>query len=248
MKLPPALQGLVVVVGPGRLGRSVEARLREKGHDVVLIGRSAAIPPAPLTYLTVPDGAIGAAAAAVPPGGVLLHASGATAVEALRPHPCAGSLHPLMTFPGPDKAPWPEGPVPAAIDGDPMAQAAAQDLAAALGFSAFSIAGDRRLYHAAAVLSGNFATTLLAAGAALLEALGVSAAEAPGLLLPLARASLENAARVGPAAALTGPVARGDEAVLVGHQEAIAAAVPDLLPLYQALLQTSRDRLGPPRH
>jgi len=184
-------------------------------------------------------------AAAVPLGGVLLHASGATPVEALAPHPCAGSLHPLMSFPGPERAPWPAGLVPAAVDGHPAARAAATALARRLGMTPFSVQGDRRLYHAAAVLSGNFAIGLLAAGARLLESLGVPPEEAPRLLLPLAAASLENAARIGPAAALTGPVARGDLAVIEGHRAAIGAGAPELLPLYEALLAWTQAALRP---
>jgi predicted short-subunit dehydrogenase-like oxidoreductase (DUF2520 family) len=78
-----------------------------------------------------------------------------------------------------------------------------------------------------------------------LGCLGVPAEEAPRLLLPLAAASLENAARLGPAAALTGPVARGDLAVLAGHRAAIGEGAPELLPLYEALLDWTQQALRP---
>jgi predicted short-subunit dehydrogenase-like oxidoreductase (DUF2520 family) len=248
MLIPPASADAlpeILLIGPGRLGRSLRDRLVALGQPVRLIGRGEAIPAAPLTYLTVPDAQIAMVATQVPPGGVLLHASGATPVEALAPHPCAGSLHPLMSFPGPERAPWPTGLLPAAVDGHPAACAAATALAWRLGMTPFTVQGDRRLYHAAAVLSGNFAIGLLAAGARLLGCLGVPAEEAPRLLLPLAAASLENAARIGPAAALTGPLARGDLAVLAGHRAAIGEGAPELLPLYEALLDWTQQALRP---
>lgn len=232
----------VLVVGPGRLGRSVARLLRDGGHQVTLVGRGQAIPQSPLTWLTVPDRAIATAAAAVPPGGVVLHASGATEVAVLRPHAPAGSLHPLMSFPGPHALPPVHPPVPAAVAGDPPAIQAATRLATALGWRPFSVAGDRRLYHAAAVVAGNFATALLADGAALLAAAGVPEDEAPALLAPLALASLRNAADQGPAAALTGPVARGDHATLDAHREAMreAALPPQVASTYEALLRSAQ--------
>ncbi|MCB9778983.1 MAG: DUF2520 domain-containing protein [Alphaproteobacteria bacterium] len=226
----------VVLVGPGRLGRSMALALAERGHRVELVGRGQAVPSAPLTWLTVPDRSIAEAAAAVPAGGVVLHASGTCDLAPLRPRRSIGSLHPLMTFPGPDVAPVRTEGVPAAVAGDPDALAAARGLAAALGMVAFEVPGDRRLYHASAVIAGNFATVLLGMAAEALAAAGVPANDAPALLLPLARASLENAAAAGPAQALTGPIARGDRQVLDGHRDALRRATPLLVPAYEAMV------------
>ncbi|NOY27990.1 MAG: DUF2520 domain-containing protein [Oligoflexia bacterium] len=240
----------IVIVGPGRLGRTVSLALEARGHKVTLLGRGERIPTAPLTWLTVPDRSIAQASAAVPrmpEGGVVLHASGACDLDVLRPHIHRGSLHPLMTFPGPELASPDFDGLPAALDGDPLARQMAGQLAEALGWRAFGVNGDRRLYHASAVMAGNFSTVLLAAAADLLEAAGVPAQDAPALLLPLARASLENAAAVGPARALTGPVARGDEDIIRAHRSAIADARPHLLPVYDALATTARRLLDPPR-
>lgn len=242
----------VVLVGPGRLGRTLALELAERGIPVRVYGRGDALPPAPLTLLTVPDRAIAEVAARVPPGGVVLHASGVRDHELLRPHRPAGSLHPLMTFPGPELGRPDLSTVPAAVAGDPEAVVAARALARALGMRPFDLPGDRRLYHAAAVVAGNFATVLLAEAAALLHLAGVPADEAPALLLPLARSSLENAARSRPPArALTGPVARGDGEVLDQHRAALLAARPTLLPAYEALVALARalaaDAGAPPR-
>ncbi|RME28186.1 MAG: DUF2520 domain-containing protein, partial [Deltaproteobacteria bacterium] len=201
-------------------------------------------PPSPVTWLLVPDRALPEVAATVPPGGVLLHASGAADVDVLRPHRPAGSLHPLMTFPGPELARPPLEGLPAAIAGDREAADVATTLARFLGMHPFEVPGDRRLYHAAAVVAGNFSTVLLAAGALLLERAGVSPDEAPGLLLPLVRASLDNAASLGPARALTGPVARGDRAVMDGHRAAMTDEIPGLLPVYDALADAAAALAG----
>ncbi len=241
----------LVIVGPGRLGRAAAAVLRGEGVAVRLIGRGEAIPPAEIVWLTVPDRMIAEVAAQVlpfgaPERGVLLHASGATDLSVLAPHPRAGSLHPLMTFSGSEAGPSPRGPVPAAVAGSPEAVAVARALALRLGWTPFEVPGDRRLYHAAAVMAGNFATTLLAEAAALLVAAGVPAEEAPGLLAALALTSIENAVRMGPRAALTGPVARGDEAVLAAHRAALAALAPEALGTYESLVVATRRLLRPP--
>lgn len=225
------------VVGLGRLGSTVAAVLEAEGHRVHRVRRGEPIPERPLTWLTVPDAAIAEVAAECPPVGVLLHASGASDLDVLGAHPCPGSLHPLMTFPG---GVVPAPPVPAAISGLPRAREAAFELARALSWSPFPLSGDRRAYHAAAVIAGNFATTLLAEAARLLAVAGVEPAAAPGLLAPLALQSLRNAARIGPAAALTGPVVRGDEAVLAAHRAVIADRAPDVLPTYDALVRATR--------
>lgn len=224
----------IAIVGPGRLGRSLAVLLERAGEDVSLHGRGAD-PDADVVLLVVPDTAIAEAARAVHRGPIVLHCSGATEVGVLRPHRPAGSFHPLMTFPGPEVAlPDLEG-VPAAIDGDTEAKEAARHIAAALGMRAFEVPGDRRLYHAAAVMAGNFATVLLAAAAEVLTAAGVAPEEAPGLLAPLALQSLRNAAS-DPASALTGPAVRGDVEVLERHRAALAAARLDAaLALYEAL-------------
>ncbi len=228
----------LVILGPGRLGRSASAILRSAGKPHRLIGRGETIPESRLTWLTVPDREIQNAALAVPAGGIILHASGASDVSLLRPHKPAGSLHPLMTFPGPEIALPDESVIPAAISGDDVAVEAAKELATDLGFTPFEVPGSRALYHAAAVTAGNFASTLIIHAAKMLTAAGVSAADAPHLLLPLATASLKNAATHG-VSALTGPIARGDNTVIDTHEKALQELDPKTLELYQALVSST---------
>ena len=70
----------------------------------------------------------------------------------------------------------------------PCAAAVAERMAAGLGMSPFRVSGDRRLYHAAAVMAGNFTTTLLAEASSVLVQAGVDEADAPRVLAPMALA------------------------------------------------------------
>jgi len=229
----------LVIVGPGRLGRSAAQILQSKGRDFLLIGRGQPIPRADVTWLTVPDREVKAAAQEVSEGGVLLHASGAMEIDVLRPRSQVGSLHPLMTFPGPEIGMPTGDTIPAAIAGDPAAIEAATALADELGFTPFEVTGDRRLYHAAAVTAGNFATTLMLHAGTMLSTAGVPADQARMLLAPLAIASIKNAAQHG-AHALTGPIARGDEHVINSHIEALGCNDPSLAALYAVLCEHTR--------
>ena len=229
----------IVIVGAGRLGRSAAQILGNKGHPFLLIGRGEPIPPASVTWLTVPDREIGKVSALVPKGGVVLHASGAHTTEPLSGHTHPGSLHPLMTFPGPEMGLPEAATIPAAIAGDQAAVLAATELAKQLGFSPFVVPGDRALYHAAAVIAGNFASLLLVEAGKVLAAAGVPEEESRHVLLPLATASLYSTAEHGPSA-LTGPVARGDDAVIEAHLNALDHFDPSLRSLYAELVDATK--------
>jgi predicted short-subunit dehydrogenase-like oxidoreductase (DUF2520 family) len=184
--------------------------------------------------LCVPDGEIAAVAAMIAPGPLVGHCSGATALSAVAPHE-AFSLHPLMTV-------TPEGAqfsgAGAAIAGStPRALAFAAQLASALEMRTVEIAEcDRPAYHAAAVLASNFLITLEAAAERLARTVSVERE----LLVPLVRATVANWAELGADMALTGPVARGDEATIATHRSAIAERAEDLLPLFDALVDATR--------
>jgi predicted short-subunit dehydrogenase-like oxidoreductase (DUF2520 family) len=127
----------------------------------------------------------------------------------------------------------------AAIAGrSPRALALARTLANTLGMEAFEVADrDRVLYHAAASVASNFLVTLEAAAERLAEVAGVQRRA----LVPLVRATVENWATLGPQHALTGPVARGDEGTVSEQRRAIAQAAPELLGLFDAMVQATRD-------
>jgi predicted short-subunit dehydrogenase-like oxidoreductase (DUF2520 family) len=237
----------IAIYGPGRLGGTLAQLLPKVGHEVVIWRRGEAHPDADLRWLTGRDESIAQVAQALPPGAMVLHASGAKDLEVLSPHLERGSLHPIQSFPGVGRAiPKIQG-TPAAIAGTPSAPPAARQIAEDLGFSPFEVPGDRRAYHAAAVMAGNFATVLLACASEALAHAGVSPDLAPGLLAPLALASIQQAASTSPAQALTGPFARGDSAVVQAHLAVLTESLPHLLPAYQALAERAQ-RLAAENH
>jgi predicted short-subunit dehydrogenase-like oxidoreductase (DUF2520 family) len=221
------------IVGAGRLGHALAAALRGAGVEVEgPLGRGAR-PQADVVLLTVPDDEIRAAAEATP-AALIGHCSGATTLDVFGGRE-GFSLHPLMTVPegGASFA----GAGCAVAGTSDRALAVARGLAAALRMTAVEVPDeDRAAYHAAASIAANFLVTL--EGAA--ERLAATAGVPRELLVPLARAALENWAAEGAEQALTGPVARGDEATIVRQRAAIEERAPDLLEAFDALVAASR--------
>ncbi len=234
----------IAIVGPGRLGRTLALLLRQRHVEVSLCGRDTPVPSCSGVLLTVPDGEIANAAARIDIGQIVLHCSGSRGLEPLRPHAPAGSLHPLMTFPGPEVCVPQLHGVGAAVAGDPEAVVLAQRLCDVLGLVPLEIHGDRRLYHAAAVMAGNFATVLLADAARLLAAAGAEPEVAARTLAPLALASIRGAVPH-PEEGLTGPAARGDMETITGHLQALdELGFSSLMPTYSALTERALDLAG----
>jgi predicted short-subunit dehydrogenase-like oxidoreductase (DUF2520 family) len=226
----------IAIVGRGRMGRTLSVMLSEAGlavsgpHPRDFRGDESAV-----VLLCVPDAEIGAAAAAIAPRPGLLvgHCSGATGLGALAGHEAFG-LHPLMTVTG-VRAPL-AGAGCAVAGTTERALRTARELAALLRMRPVAIAdGDRATYHAAASMASNFLVTLECAAERLAATAGLGRAE----LAPLVRATADNWARDG-AAALTGPIARGDERTVAAHREAIGERAPELLELYDVLARATR--------
>jgi pantoate--beta-alanine ligase len=239
----------VGVVGPGRLGTALAAALREA--DVAVdgpAGRGEIPEGCDAIVLCVPDGEIEAAAAAVAGAAPLVgHTSGATPLSALAPAGGAGfGLHPLQTFSGASTGLAAFDGAGCAIAGSTAeALAFAADLARTLGMTAFEIDDEgRAAYHAAASVASNFVVTLQAAAERIAAGAGLEPEEARQLLLPLLRRTLENVGALGPERALTGPVARGDEATVAAQRRAVAEAAPELLDLFDQLVHHTRALSG----
>jgi predicted short-subunit dehydrogenase-like oxidoreductase (DUF2520 family) len=236
------------IVGAGRLGHALAAALRDAGIEVEgPLGR-AAQPRAEVVLLCVPDDEIQAAAEAIPvrsdrpsEGTPLVreqwigHCSGATGLEVLGAHEGFG-LHPLMTVPAGGTATF-RGAGCAVAGSTERALEVAHGLAATLGMRPVEVAdADRAAYHAAASIAANFLVTLESAA----ERLAATAGVPREYLVPLARAALENWAADGGEHALTGPVARKDEATIARQRRAIEERAPDLLDTFDALVAASR--------
>jgi predicted short-subunit dehydrogenase-like oxidoreductase (DUF2520 family) len=225
----------LAIVGQGRLGTALAAALRDAGWPVEgPLGHGADGADADAVLLCVPDDQIRPAAGLIAAGRLVGHCSGATGLEALAPHE-AFSLHPLMTVTA-DGARF-EGAGAAIAGATSRALELAKALSGALHLRPVEIADvDRAAYHAAASLASNFLITLEAAA----ERLATTAGADRDLLVPLVRATVENWAALGPERALTGPVARGDVATVARQRAAVAERTPDLLPLFDALVDATR--------
>jgi len=230
----------LALVGRGRLATALAAALRAHGRSVGgPFGRDADGSGFSAVLLCVPDRQIAAAAAAIRPGPLLGHCSGATGLDVLAPHE-AFSMHPLMTVTDAVPAQF-EGAAAAVAGTSPRALAFARGLAGALGMKPFELDDrDRVAYHAAAAVASNFLVTLEAAA----ERLAASAGVPRGALVPLVRATVENWTEVGAQRALTGPVARGDEETVAAQRRAVAERAPELVELFDSMVHATRALAG----
>jgi predicted short-subunit dehydrogenase-like oxidoreductase (DUF2520 family) len=207
------------VIGSGRVGSAVAARLGERG---VAVGADAP----ELVLLCVPDAAIADVARTLEPGPWVAHVSGATPLAALAPHGRRFSVHPLQTFTkarGPEQLDGAWAAVTAEADD---ARAVALWLAETLGLRPFELADSARtLYHAGAVFASNYVVTMQRAASLLFESAGAP----PEALEPLMRRTIENGFE------LTGPISRGDWSTVNAHRAAIQAERPELDHLYETL-------------
>ena len=213
----------VNVIGAGRVGSAVAARLEERG---IAVGADEA----ELVLLCVPDTAIGGVAREIAPGPWVAHVSGATSLSALEPHTRRFGVHPLQTFTrarGPEQL---DGAFAAVTAETPEAQERAFWLARTLGLRPFELDDSTRpLYHAGAAIASNYLVTLHNVASELLAAAGAP----PEALVPLMRRTIENGFE------LTGPIERGDWETVEAHRRAIRAVRPDLEPIYDVLAEAT---------
>jgi predicted short-subunit dehydrogenase-like oxidoreductase (DUF2520 family) len=213
------------VIGRGRVGAAVAARLAEREVEVRDEGD------AEVVLVCVPDSAIADVARGLTPGrGWIGHVSGATPLSALDPHTRRFSLHPLQTFTrarGPEQL---DGAFAAVTGESSDAITVARELAKLLGLSPFELADDRRaLYHAGAAVASNYLVTLYRIASGLFEEAGAP----PAALIPLMQRTIENGFE------LTGPIARGDWTTVDAHIEAIREARPEIEPVYRTLAEAT---------
>jgi predicted short-subunit dehydrogenase-like oxidoreductase (DUF2520 family) len=235
--LPSPLR--VGIVGAGRVGTALAAALRDAGVEVQgPVGRGERPVGCDAILLCVPDAEIAAAAEVVTAAAPLIgHTSGATPLSALAHSGVATfGLHPLQTIA--HAGVRFEGAGAAVAGSTPEALAFATALAERLGMTPFEIDDEgRAAYHAAASVASNFLVTLQAAAETIAAGAGLAPEQARALLAPLVRQTIENLAELGPEAALTGPVARGDGATVEAQRAAVEEAAPELLDLFDELVR-----------
>ena len=226
----------VGIVGRGRVGQALARALRDAGYVVGEPAGRGEVPAGEAILLCVPDAEIPAAASAVSGAAAWVgHTSGATPLSALgAAGGVAFGLHPLQTIAGPGADL--HGCGCAVAGSTPGALALARSIAERLGMLPFEVRDDQRAaYHAAASIASNYLVTLEWAASELAARAGLDAPFGP-----LVRTTLENVLALGPRAALTGPIARGDEATVAAQRDAVAVATPELLALFDALADRTR--------
>jgi predicted short-subunit dehydrogenase-like oxidoreductase (DUF2520 family) len=261
----------VAIVGFGRVGGALALGLKRAGWPVTVLPRSdasvrraaemnlqlaehEALKAAQLCILAVPDAAVAAAAktltADVGPDTAFIHCAGALDLSAFGEDPAMlrrarGSFHPLAAVSDPSDVM--EGHAVALSASTRALMSALELMAADLGLTPIEVPEARRgAYHAGAVLAAGGLVSLLSAATEALREAGISEEQALKALLPLARSALNGVEERGLSRALTGPVARGDIAVVQSHLTALPA---ELATIYRALalrgLELTRAQLPP---
>jgi predicted short-subunit dehydrogenase-like oxidoreductase (DUF2520 family) len=235
----------VRVIGPGRAGTSMMRALTAAGWvDGGSIGRGDPLEHAAegvdLLVIATPDAVISDVSGRITPVAttVVAHMAGSVGLDALAGHPRTAAIHPLVAMPNPEvgarrlvSGAW------FAVAGDPLARRVVEEL----GGHAIEVADeDRASYHAAAVIASNHLVALLGQA----ERVAARAGVPLSAYLDLVRATVENVAELGPAEALTGPAARGDQRTIDAHRTALD---PTELEAYDALVAAARRLVDPPR-
>lgn len=244
-----AAQGVLTV-------QDVLTRSLDSAHEAVaFIGAGQAVAsiaqlrPATVWMLAVGDDAIAPTCAALAAAGLLqdavvFHCSGAKASSELQAAIDAGasvaSVHPVRSFADPEGVAAAFTGTWCGVEGDADALALLTPAFEAIGARLVAIdAAAKTVYHAASVFAANYLVTVLDAALRAYVAAGVPEAVARELAQPLASESLANVFRLGPAAALSGPVARGDLATVARQQAAVAHWDAPTGRLYEALVEAT---------
>ena len=251
-------------IGAGTTGTALAVRLAQHGYLVTAVssrsltsaeklaarisgckvysGAQKVADIAQLVFITTPDDTISKVAADVQwhDGQNVVHCSGAHSVDIMEPAKLRGAntgcFHPLQTFASVDQA----------IDnipGSTFAIEAEEPLASVLKKMATALegdwvilkAGDKVLYHTAAVFACNYLVTLVKLATDLWQTFEVPPAPATKALMPLLRGTLSNIENVGLPNCLTGPIARGDLGTISRHLESLSKQAPSLLDIYKEL-------------
>ena len=255
-------------IGAGTVGTALAIRLTEKGYMVIAASSRSlasaqrlaqAVPnckvyettqgvadAAELVFITTPDDAIPKVAAQVNwhNGQKVVHCSGADSLHVLEPARQAGALvgcfHPLQTFANVNQAIDNLPGSTFALEAEEPLLTLLKEMAKALGGDWVVLrAGDKVLYHAAAVFACNYVVTLVKLATDLWQTFGIPPDKATKALLPLLQGTIRNIGNVGLPNCLTGPIARGDLGTIKKHLKALEIASPSLVTAYSELgLQT----------
>jgi predicted short-subunit dehydrogenase-like oxidoreductase (DUF2520 family) len=262
----PGEPPVIGIVGAGAVGSALGVALSRAGWPVAAVAsrdearrerfrslvpgvRAFAEPAAlldevELIILAVPDDAIPAITAGLRMygGQAMVHTSGALGAEVLEPARAAGTqigaFHPLVAFADTERAVAALHGATVAVEGDEELASLLADMAEAIGATAVRLApGSKAAYHAAAMFAAGGVVALLDAIAELGAVAGLDEAGSLAIYGGLVEQTLGNTRALGIAAALTGPMVRGDVGTVRRHLAALAQSAPGVLPLYRALAE-----------
>jgi len=213
---PPSSPFAVAVLGAGRVGGSFAKALAAAGHDVVAELRRGDDPSpvarADVVVIAVPDDTLTDAANIVAhirrAGAAVVHTCGIHGVAPLTGcGPFVAAIHPAVPVASPEQ---PFTGVIFGVTAPEEMRAWCASFVNDLGGAPLFVPEQERVrYHAALSVASNFAVALAGDSADLLGGYET--------LVPLLRATVENVARLGPDAALTGPIVRGDAGTVAAH-------------------------------
>lgn len=172
------------------------------------------------------------------PGAIVFHCSGAlsSAELAVAPGIAVASVHPVKSFADPQAAAAGFAGTHCGVEGGGTALAVLVPAFERIGARCFAIDPARKIfYHAGSVFAANYLVSLLEAALRVYGQAGIDRATALGVIEPMVRGALDNVFNRGPAAALTGPVARGDAATVERQRQALLAWDRDMGELYSRL-------------
>jgi predicted short-subunit dehydrogenase-like oxidoreductase (DUF2520 family) len=146
------------------------------------------------------------------------------------------SVHPLKSFADPALAARTFRGTYCAAEGDAVALAVLKRAFESAGAKVANIdPAFKIIYHAASVIVCNYLAALMEAGLRSYEKSGLDRDNALRMMEPLVRETVDNVFRLGPASALTGPIARGDHALVERQSAALAAWDGNIADLYRDL-------------
>ncbi len=255
-------------IGAGITGTALSVRLAQQGYQVVAVASKSmssakrfesriqgcnsyktaqeVADRAQLVFITTPDDVISDVASNIQwhEGQYAVHCSGAHSTDILEAaQKCGagtGCFHPLQTFASIEQAIENIPGSTFAIEAEAPLSTILKDMATAMNGNCVMLqAGDKVLYHAAAVIACNYLVTLVKLATDLWSEFGTSRAQAVKALMPLLQGTLSNIEQVGLPDCLTGPIARGDIGTVEKHIQALKEKTPSLLSSYRELgLQT----------
>jgi len=255
-------------IGAGTVSTALSVRLSSKGYRVVAVSSRSqtsarnlaqaisgcrafnnnqdVADTAELVFITTPDDAIAPVVSQIQwaTGQSVVHCSGADSTDILEPAKKSGArvgvFHPLQTFASVRQAIENMPGSTFAVEAEEPLLNILKEMATALDGNWVELkAGDKVIYHAAAVIACNYLITLVKLATDLWQTFSIPPQQATQALLPLLRGTINNIDTIGIPQCLTGPIARGDTGTIKKHLDALQKTAPTILTAYRELgLQT----------